>query len=205
MERSLSFYADEQEILDIEYAILEKKRKALNIVTLIFLGIYACSTIGVSSIACHRGTYIDLNGEVQADLSGYFYNAFVAVGIFTILGIILLVTGICMIFTLRRHFKRFYKDFKCYLLAATIFLSVPLFIRGVWDFLTFDSKLKINFGEWAENNYTVSNDVFNTVASFMPIVAQMCSLVFGVTRHSNDKKMAKMTQAMNEAAVLKDQ
>lgn len=109
-----------------------------------------------------------------------------------------------MIFTLRRHFKRFYKDFKCYLFAATIFLSVPLFIRGIWDFLTFDSKLKINFGEWAENNYTVSNDVFNTVASFMPIVAQMCSLVFGVTRHSNDKKMAKMTQAMNEAAVLKD-
>jgi len=70
-----------------------------------------------------------------SDEDGYLYNGLLAVNMFIVLGIAIFLTGIGMVCTLRKHFKRFYTDFRCYLFAATILLSFPLFIRATWDFL----------------------------------------------------------------------
>lgn len=52
LDLSLNFYEEEQKILDEEYSYLEKKRKFLNVVTLIFLGAYSVFAGGVSSVSC---------------------------------------------------------------------------------------------------------------------------------------------------------
>ena len=200
-EMSLSFYEEEQKIMDKECFALENKRKLLNTVTMVYLVAYSCTAIITCSISCFRVTKI-FKGKTVSDDTGYASNGILAIIMFTVLGIVFLVQGICMIFTLRKHFKRFYKDFRCYLFAATIFLSFPLFFRGVWDTLTIEN---VRLMKWENNHYTVSNDVFMMVATFIPIITQMWSLVFGATRHSNDKKMANMTQAMNEVEAVKDE
>jgi hypothetical protein len=77
-------------------------------------------------------------------------------------------------------------------------------MRGVWDLLNSSKVGNKKLINWSNHHYTISNDTFTFIATFIPIITQMFSLVFGATRHSNDKRMAKMTQAMNEVEAVRD-
>ena len=64
-------------------------------------------------------------------MAGYKFNAWLDMVMFSILGLIFLLTGVRMICKTKGHFSHFYTEYKCYLWFATIFLSIPLFFRPI--------------------------------------------------------------------------
>lgn len=104
------------------------------------------------------------------------------------LGIVLLVTGIVMICVLRLNFQVYYNEFKCILWLAAIGMAVPMFFRGVINLMVLESS---SFETWYYDHISFANTLFVVLSTFIPIVAQMFSLIFGFTRRSRDKKMTK--------------
>ena len=105
---------------------------------------------------------------------------------FTILGLTLLVTGVTMNCILKVHFKKYYSEFKCLLWVAAIGLAVPLFLRAIIDNVRGKS---IKFTNWTYSHNTGFDCIFTVFSTWIPIIMQMSSLVFGITRHSRDKKI----------------
>jgi len=105
---------------------------------------------------------------------------------FNIVGLTLLVTGITMNCILKVHFKKYYSEFKCLLWVAAIGLAVPLFLRGIIDNFKGNSE---RFNSWINSHQVTFDCIFTTFSTLIPIIAQMSSLVFGITRRSRDKKM----------------
>jgi len=52
---------------------------------------------------------------------------------FILLGLIFLITGLSIISLLKASFPLFYEDNKNKLIMATTFLSIPMFLRTIWD------------------------------------------------------------------------
>jgi len=50
---------------------------------------------------------------------------------FYILGTEFLIVGLLMLVQIRRYFPGFYKDYGCYLVAATLFLALPMIFRAL--------------------------------------------------------------------------
>ena len=87
-----------------------------------------------------------------------------------------------MLFRLKKHFKDFYGQFGCYLWTANILLAVPLMLRVIsdilkvnndWQNLLHDDTLRI----------AIYNLIFFCLTTYLPIVSQITSLVFGFVRH----------------------
>lgn len=99
---------------------------------------------------------------------------------YCILGISFFIAGVAMNLSLKRYFQHFYEMFSCFLWIACICLTVPLFLRAGINGLRTQPK----FEAWWSNyeNFAATNTLFLVFTTYIPILTQMSSLVFGYLR-----------------------
>lgn len=109
--------------------------------------------------------------------------------LFAVLSVVFLTTALILLNALSRFFQQFYFKFKRTLIAVTILMTVPLAFRAVFD------GLKALLPSWADlidsNNFNNSlyNFVFFLLTTYLPIVSQMGTLVFGYARYQKQQEM----------------
>jgi len=96
--------------------------------------------------------------------------------LFSLLGVTFLVTGLLMIFNIKRFYPAFYKEYGCLIWIATICLTVPLFVRGLNSHL-YGNQAK--YWTWYGNHFAAVNTMYVLLSSILPVVTQMSTLVFG--------------------------
>ena len=109
---------------------------------------------------------------------------------FSLLAVLFIVTGIVLIRKLKHHFKRFYAEFRKLMLTATILLTAPLTFRAIFDGIKLISP---TFMTWVDANMTrnaIYNFIFFLLTTYLPIMGQIMSLVFGYVRHRQSKAKA---------------
>ena len=124
-----------------------------------------------------RKNFEEFNNDVDEQLSQMIWIAF------SILGVIIFSVGWLMLYHLKRYFKDFYKNFGCRLWLANVFLTFPLFFRAIFDALRFYNKW---YDYWSEgNDYKVAiyNLIIITFGTYLPMIMQIFSLIFGFVRH----------------------
>ena len=87
-----------------------------------------------------------------------------------------------MLLRLKRYFKDFYDQFGFRLWVANIFLTLPLTFRGIFDALgTNESWNRF----WNHDFYKLAiyNVLVITFSTYLPMVLQISSLIFGFVRH----------------------
>ena len=102
-----------------------------------------------------------------------------------------------MLNRLRRYYKGFYKQFGCYLWMANVLLTFPLTFRAMFDGLRFSDNW---FYYWigSENYYRLTgyNILLFTFGTYIPMLMQIGSLIFGFVRH----KQVKVFRSYRESA-----
>ena len=100
-----------------------------------------------------------------------------------ILAIIFFAVGCTMLQKLKKFYKGFYKQFRCNLWTANILMTVPLTFRAIFDGLTFNKDF---FNYWfGDANYyriAVYNTLIFVIATLIPMLMQIFSLIFGFVR-----------------------
>ena len=94
-----------------------------------------------------------------------------------------IVTGFILISKLKSNFPLFYKEFRCIMITATCLLTLPLTFRAIFDGVKLGSP---DFMNWVDDNYkrnAIYNFFFFLLTTYLPIVGQIMSLVFGFLRH----------------------
>ena len=126
----------------------------------LFLMMYPCAT----------GTSLETN-----------WGLYTTAVMFSILGVMFLVYGIGMNLSLKSFFPHFYMSFRCFLWTACLCLSIPLFLRFVIDALRAFSE---DFESWYidADHFYITNTGFLVLTTYVPILTQMSSLVFGYLR-----------------------
>ena len=102
---------------------------------------------------------------------------------FTILAFVFIVLGIVLLTKLKRHFSAFYEENRGLMITATVLLTIPLAFRAVFDGIKVISP---NFMEWVDKDYernAIYNFFFFIFTTYLPIIGQIMSLVFGFVRH----------------------
>ena len=101
--------------------------------------------------------------------------------IFCVLGTAFFFTGLTMNLSLRRYFPHFYNSFWCFLWIACLFLTIPLFLRTI---INLSKNLSPDFLEWFkdEDHFATTNTLYLVCSTYIPIITQMSSLVFGFLR-----------------------
>lgn len=112
-----------------------------------------------------------------------------------ILALFFFTVGCLMLRNLRLYFKGFYSQFGCNLWVANVLLTLPLTFRAVFDGLKTNDKW-FNFWLADANYYRVAgyNLILFTFGTYMPMMMQMASLIFGFVRN----KQVKVFRSMNE-------
>jgi predicted tellurium resistance membrane protein TerC len=136
---------------------MTKKRTFLRSTTTIFIVIYAIISMTSAGISCHRSTK-----------TGFEINKKLAIYMFLLLGLIFLATGITMICQTRSHFKAFYQEYRCYIWFATIFLTVPLWLRC---FVIQQRNHDTKFTRYNTNHYPLANNIVIIFTTLVPIVS----------------------------------
>jgi uncharacterized membrane protein len=106
---------------------------------------------------------------------------------FMILAFIFIVLGIVLLTKLKRHFPKFYCQYRRLMITATVLLTVPLTFRAVFDGIKIISP---DFMAWVDLNYTrnaIYNFFFFLLTTYLPITGQIMSLVFGFVRHRQER------------------
>ena len=108
--------------------------------------------------------------------------------LFTILAIIFFAVGCFMLRRIRLYFKGFYKEFGCQLWTANVLLTLPLTFRAIFDALRYDSAWE-NYWILSENYYRLCgyNLLLFTFGTYIPMMMQIASLIFGFVRHKKVK------------------
>jgi len=104
------------------------------------------------------------------------------VTVYSILSIVFLVSGYAMIGNLQTYYPKFYEEYKKYLWGATLFLAIPLLIRVIFD-LAAKNETWGDIITGSENSMAIYNLSFFTLTTYLPIVSQITSLVFGFVRN----------------------
>ena len=102
---------------------------------------------------------------------------------FMILSFLFIILGIVLLTKLKRHFPKFYSEHRCLMVTATLLLTVPLTFRAIFDGIKLISP---EFLEWVDQDYernAIYNFLFFLLTTYMPIIGQIMSLVFGFVRH----------------------
>ena len=111
--------------------------------------------------------------------------------VFTLLAVLFITLGIVLIRKLKKYFPLFYSQFRKLMITATVFLTVPLTFRAIFDGI---KLVDPDFMEWIDADYTrnaIYNFFFFILTTYLPIMGQIMSLVFGYVRHSQSKKRKK--------------
>ena len=93
-----------------------------------------------------------------------------------------LIAGFTLLRTLRLFYTDFYQDYKFYLIATTIFLTLPLLFRAVLDFMNINDTWD-NYWDMTNARLSAYNVIFFIMTTYLPILGQVGSLVFGVVRY----------------------
>ena len=102
---------------------------------------------------------------------------------YTFLGVGFFIAGVTMNLSLRKSFPSFYQSFRCFLWTACIFLTIPLFFRAMINFAT---NMSDDFNTWYETSdegFLFNITYYLILSTYIPIITQMGSLVFGFLRH----------------------
>lgn len=111
---------------------------------------------------------------------------------FVVLAIILFCVGTFMLRRLRVYFKGFFVEYGRSLWVANVLLSLPLCFRAILDAMRADSAWS-EF--WFSNNNNYRLGIYNFliffIASYIPVLTQTSSLIFGLVRNKQVKIMDK--------------
>ena len=113
---------------------------------------------------------------------------------FSLLAVLLFSIGYIMLDRLKRYFKDFYKHFGTKLWIANILLTLPLLFRGIIDLIKLDKA----FSDWLFENYWrtgLYNIILITLATYVPMLLQISSLIFGFVRN----KQVKLFRSFRES------
>ena len=93
-----------------------------------------------------------------------------------------------MLYRLKKYFPEFYGQFGRSLWFANCILTLPLLFRALFNFLNYSDTF-YNFWFGDENYYRVTgyNILIFFLGTYIPIVAQISSLIFGFVRHKQVK------------------
>ena len=95
-----------------------------------------------------------------------------------------------MLIRLKNHQKQLYFKFKCWLWTSLILLTLPLTFRSL--FLLFDETWS-QLNNWLLNSEkpiheTIYNSVFLITTTWLPLIMQNASLVFGLVRQKQSEQ-----------------
>ena len=103
--------------------------------------------------------------------------------LFSALALLFIVIAILLIRKLKRDFELFYKELRVVLLVATFLLTVPLTFRALFDGIKLvNPDLMEQFNDSYLKN-SIYNLVFYLLTTYLPVIGQITSLVFGFVRH----------------------
>ena len=102
---------------------------------------------------------------------------------FSLLGIVFFSVGWLMLYHLKRYFKDFYKNFGRKLWLAIVFLTLPLFFRAIFDGLRFYKKWFDFWNDGSNYKNAIYNIIIMTFGTYVPMILQIFSLIFGFVRH----------------------
>ena len=156
--------------------IMQKKQKLNNSCCTLVACVYNIMTLVFITYPCFTGRSLDT------------INLYTTAFMFSILGIMFLVYGVGMNLALKHYFPHFYISFRCFLWTACFCLAIPLFLRFFIDALRAFSP---SFTEWynsPDTNY-ITNTAFLVLTTYVPILTQMSSLVFGYLRKKQEETM----------------
>ena len=129
----------------------------LNLVTFSLILAYLVIFIVKTVESCRSNNW--LNGvPILSDLFTW---------LFSILGVIFLITGLLMIFSIKRFYPAFYEDYGKLIWIATICLTLPLFVRGLNSNLYGKQK---RYWEWYGNHFAAVNTMYVLLSSILPVV-----------------------------------
>ena len=117
---------------------------------------------------------------------------------FMVLALLFVVLGFVLLTKLKRHVPAFYGEHRCLMIWATILLTVPLTFRAVFDFI---KLVKPEFLTWVDEDYTrnaLYNFFFFLLTTYLPIMGQIMSLVFGFVRHQQGKMKKQKTKKVSQ-------
>ena len=100
---------------------------------------------------------------------------------FFLLAIVFLTVGIMLFLTLKRVSVDFYEDHKSRLWGALVLLTLPLSFRSILDGLNNIPKWKA-FINKTPSTVAVYNLIFFLITTYLPVLTQISSLVFGYLR-----------------------
>lgn len=107
---------------------------------------------------------------------------------FTALAVIFFFVGCWMLTRLKRYYKDFYIVFGCQLWAANILLTFPLTFRAIFDALRLSENWQAYwFGQQNYYKLAVYNVILFTLGTYIPMLMQIASLIFGFVRHKQVK------------------
>ena len=119
---------------------------------------------------------------------------------YTLLGVGFFIAGLTMNLSLKRSFPSFYQSFRCSLWTACIFLTIPLFFRAI---INFAQNISDDFKNWYQ--LSTAGFLFNItfyliLSTYIPIITQMGSLVFGYLRHKQNTQTGVSSQGNTGAS-----
>lgn len=126
----------------------------------------------------------------------YAQMVIATVVLFSILSIFFLFSATILLQALAKHFSQFYLKHRCMLITVTILMTIPLAFRAILD------GMKAVIPGWADYidsrffRNTIYNFCFFLLTTFLPIVSQMGTLVFGYTRYRKQKEIREQQLLM---------
>ena len=114
---------------------------------------------------------------------------YVIVSVFySFLGVAFFIVGVSMNLSLKKYFKHFYTMFRCFLWIACLCLTLPLFVRSAINFL---QAVWPEFKAWYldYDNFTVNTTLYLVLSTYIPIMTQISSLIFGYLRKKQEQKL----------------
>ena len=103
---------------------------------------------------------------------------------FTLLGVGFFCVGVIMNLALKKYFPNFYDNFSCVLWLACLLLTLPLLFRAI---INFSLNRSTSFSNWWSSNFVATQTIYLILTTYIPIVSQMSSLIFGYLRNKQEK------------------
>ena len=116
-------------------------------------------------------------------------NKITSVYFFVLTGLFVAVVSIFM-YLARRDQPEFYKEYSSYLWGAMVALTTPLLLRCVLDWIK-NIEAWDNIINAGSKSITTSNIVFFVTTSWVLILAQGATLIFGLVRMKQSKEIKK--------------
>lgn len=104
------------------------------------------------------------------------------------------IVSISFLLTVKKYHQEFYTQFSKLLWGAALVLTIPLFIRCLMDGLT-NWDLYENF---TNNHVTRYNFIFFLLTTYILILSQIATLVFGFMRAKESKKLVERKKEIKQ-------